>query len=129
MYDVLITGGVGIVSGALSGFISWFFTRKKYNAEVQSNEIQNMDSALDFYKKFIDDVNVRFDDVVQRNNLLQKQNEELKANNEQLKDDISELRKQMLELSLKICLRLSCTKRITGVECTEVDRYKDLEKD
>ena len=33
-YDVLITGGAGVVTTFLSGFVSWFFTRKKYNTEV-----------------------------------------------------------------------------------------------
>ena len=48
---ILITGGKGIVTTVASGFTSWFFTRKKYNSEVDNNVIQNMKESLDFYKR------------------------------------------------------------------------------
>lgn len=56
-YGVLITGGVGVVTTFISGFVSWFFTRRKYNTEVNSNEIANLKESLDFYKKIVEDNN------------------------------------------------------------------------
>jgi hypothetical protein len=32
--DVLITGFIGLISSIITGWASWFITRKKYNAEV-----------------------------------------------------------------------------------------------
>jgi hypothetical protein len=58
-YGVLITGGVGVVTTFISGFVSWFFTRRKYNTEVNSNEIANLKESLDFYKKIVEDNNKR----------------------------------------------------------------------
>ena len=32
--EVLITGILGIITSIISGWVSYFFTRKKYNSEV-----------------------------------------------------------------------------------------------
>jgi hypothetical protein len=54
---ILITGGIGLVSTVVSGWASWFFTRKKYNAEVDSNEIENLKKSLEFYENIVKDNN------------------------------------------------------------------------
>ena len=53
--EILITGGIGFISTIISGLATWFFTRKKYNSEVDNNLIQNMKESLDFYRKLSDD--------------------------------------------------------------------------
>lgn len=47
---IIITGAVGIVTTVVSSFATWFFSRKKYNAEVSHDEITNMKESLEFYK-------------------------------------------------------------------------------
>lgn len=37
--DIIITGGIGIISSVITGWTTWFFTRKKYNSEVDNNLI------------------------------------------------------------------------------------------
>lgn len=54
---ILITGGIGLVSTVVSGWTSWFFARKKYNAEVDSNEIENLKKSLEFYESIVKDNN------------------------------------------------------------------------
>ena len=54
---ILITGGIGLVSTVVSGWASWFFARKKYNAEVDSNEIENLKKSLEFYESIVKDNN------------------------------------------------------------------------
>lgn len=49
--DVIITAAVGVMATATSGFCSYFFTRKKYNTEVDHNRIANMQDSLAFYEK------------------------------------------------------------------------------
>lgn len=56
---VLITGMVGVITTIVSAGTSWFFARKKYNAEVNSNEIANMMDSLNFYKNMVEDNNKR----------------------------------------------------------------------
>lgn len=54
--EIIITL-IGIFSTFLSGWISWFFTRKKYNSEVDSNEIENLKKSLKFYEDIVKDNN------------------------------------------------------------------------
>lgn len=63
----------GIISTFLSGFSSWFFTKKKYNAEVDKNLINNMQDSLEFYKALADDNKARLDEVLSENADLRKE--------------------------------------------------------
>lgn len=47
---IIITGAVGIITTIISSFVTWLFSRKKYNAEVNHDEILNMKESLEFYK-------------------------------------------------------------------------------
>lgn len=95
--DVLITGIIGLISTIISGWTTWFFTRKKYNSEVDSNLIQNMKESLDFYRKLSDDNRERLEEVLKRNEILEQ--------------EIGELRKQMFNLMGSICVDLTCQVR------------------
>lgn len=54
---ILITGGIGLVATIVSGWTSWFFARRKYNTEVDSNEIENLKKSLEFYESIVKDNN------------------------------------------------------------------------
>ena len=54
---ILITGGIGFITTIVSGWTSWFFARKKYNTEVDSNEIENLKKSLEFYESIVKDNN------------------------------------------------------------------------
>lgn len=54
---ILITGGVALVTNIITGWTSWFFARKKYNTEVDSNEIENLKKSLEFYENIVRDNN------------------------------------------------------------------------
>lgn len=84
MTELLITGGIGLVSTIVSGWVSWVFARKKYNSEVDHNLIENMENSLEFYKKLSDDNRARLEEMAERNRVLEV--------------EIQELRKQMLNL-------------------------------
>ena len=55
--DVLITGGAGLITTIVSGWVSWFFARRKYNTEVDSDEIENLKKSLEFYENIVKDNN------------------------------------------------------------------------
>ena len=96
--SILITGGVGILSTITSSWITWFITRKKYYSEVDHNLIENMENSLEFYKKLSDDNRARLEEMAERNKALEV--------------EIQELRKQMLNLTMNICLDLTCANRV-----------------
>ena len=95
--DVIITGIIGLITTVLSGWTSWFYTRKKYNSEVDNNLILNMKNSLEFYEKLSNDNRDRLEEVLQRNN--------------ELEQELKELKKQMFNLMSSICTDLTCQVR------------------
>ena len=75
----------GVITTFLSGFSSWFFTKKKYNAEVDNNLISNMQESLEFYKSLADDNKQRLEEVL--------------AENADLRKEVAELREQVSKLT------------------------------
>ena len=100
MTELLITGGIGLISTIVSGWVSWIFARKKYNSEVDQTVIHNMKESLEFYKQLSDDNKERLDAMIKRN--------------DELEDEIKELRKQVSELMLLTCKDLTCKLRQTS---------------
>lgn len=100
MGNEIIIAVVGIISTVVSGWVSWFFTRKKYNVEIDNNIISNMRESLEFYKQLSDDNKQRLDEVLKRNDALDV--------------EIKELRKQVSELMLMTCKDLTCKLRQTN---------------
>lgn len=95
--DVIITGIIGIITTIVGSWASWFFARKKYDSEVDSNLINNMKESLEFYEKLSSDNRERLEEVLKRNS--------------ELDQEIGELRKQMFNLMSSICTDLTCQLR------------------
>lgn len=87
-----------ILAPIVTGFASWLMAKKKYYSEVDSTVIANMKESLDFYKQLSDDNRERLAEVLRKNDFLEK--------------EISDLRAQMLNLTLNICMDLTCKNRI-----------------
>ena len=96
--EILITGLIGLISSILTGWASWFITRKKYNAEVDQTLVQNMKSSLDFYKQLSDDNRDRLQEVLKRN--------------DELEQEVKKLRDQVFIIMNQICLNSQCQIRI-----------------
>lgn len=97
MSTELIIALIGILSNVITGWTSWFLTRKKYNSEVDSNLIGNMKSSLEFYQKLSNDNKDRLEEMIKRNDELEK--------------EVEDLRKQMFQLMNSICTDLTCQLR------------------
>lgn len=98
---ILITGGVGLVTSVVSSWTAWFFARKKYNSEVDLNLVEKMEKSLEFYRNLSDDNRARLEEITERNNELEK--------------EVAELRKQVLNLTMNICMDLTCSHRIKEI--------------
>lgn len=96
-FGILITGGIGLITTIVSSWASWFFARKKYNSEVDSNLINNMKESLDFYERLSADNRDRLEEVLKRNT--------------ELEQEVEELRKQLFNLMSSICTDLTCQLR------------------
>lgn len=104
----LIVGGIGLLTTITSGWVSWFFARKKYNTEVDSNYIKNLQEAVATY-----------DSITSHN---KSEIEYLMRRNDELEKEVSELRKQMLDLAMNICMDFSCKARQRDLHNTKVNR-------
>lgn len=97
-FNELIVGGIGLVTTVTSAWVSWFFTRKKYSTEVDHNYIENLGEGLKTY-----------DSIISHN---RTEIEYLMKDNEDLRREVAELRKQVLNLTMNICMDLTCARRI-----------------
>lgn len=95
--EVLITGVIGIITSCVSSWTTWFFTRKKYNTEVDNNLIENMKESLDFYMRLSDDNKRRLDIALERNEVLAAKVEELQS--------------RLSDMMYNICVDLTCQLR------------------
>ena len=102
--EVLLTAGIGVITTIASGWTSYFFTRKKYNSEVDLNLIEKMQGSLDFYMKLSEDNKRILDETLAKLDESEKRNDVLE-------NEIRELRNQMFTLMTQICTDLSCNAR------------------
>lgn len=94
---IIVTAVVGIITTFASGWTAWFFTRKKYNAEVDNSLLENLQKSLNFYKNLSDDNRQRLETMLERNSKLE--------------EEVLNLRKQVNDLAMSICLNLTCKVR------------------
>lgn len=102
--DVLITGLFGLVATVISGWSSYFFTRKKYNSEVDLNLIDKMQKSLDFYMQLSEDNKKVLQETLEKVERLERRNDVLEEENR-------ELRNQMFSFMSQVCTDLSCSVR------------------
>ena len=102
--DVLITGLFGLAATIISGWSSYFFTRKKYNSEVDLNLIDKMQKSLDFYMQLSEDNKKVLQETLEKVERLERRNDVLEEENR-------ELRNQMFSFMSQVCTDLSCSAR------------------
>lgn len=78
MEDTWIAVIAGAITTFASSFTTWFFTKRKYNTEVDANLIKNMQESLEFYKSLADDNKARLEDVLRENAELRKEIDDLR---------------------------------------------------
>jgi GMP synthase PP-ATPase subunit len=90
MNNTILAISGGVISTIASGFVSWFFAKRKYNAEVDNHLITNMQESLEFYKTLADDNKVRLEAVLAENAELRKEVNEMREKILKHRDDWEE---------------------------------------
>lgn len=85
---VIITGAVGVVTTIASSFVTWLFSRKKYNAEVNHDEIANMQDSLKFYEELSKSNQKTLTDILEKSEELANTNIKLLIEIQNLKTQI-----------------------------------------
>ena len=96
--EIIILIITNILAPVITGFATWLMAKKKYYSEVDSTVIANMKESLDFYKQLSDDNRERLKEVLNKNDQLEK--------------EMSDLKTQLLNLTMNICMDLTCKHRI-----------------
>nr|DAR02366.1 MAG TPA: CHD-like protein [Crassvirales sp.] len=94
---IIITGFITIITNIITSWITWFFTRKKYDAEVDHSLIENLKESLEFYKKLSDDNTKRLEETLRRSS--------------QLEEEVNQLKSQVISMMSTICTNLTCKLR------------------
>jgi predicted nucleic-acid-binding protein len=97
MNSELLIGLIGILSTIVGSWASWFFTRRKYNSEVDNTVINNLKEVVNTYKLICDDNKRTIEEYIK--------------SKDRLEDEIKDLRKQVNELTMSICYDLTCSAR------------------
>lgn len=114
---VLITAGIGIVTTFCSALFTFLFTRRKYNAEVDSTQIANMKASLDIYQDMVKDLGKKLDlysKIVDKN-----------------KSEVIRLKSVVIKMIGKICTIESCKNRCpySDSELDDLFRLLDFDTD
>jgi len=99
---------IGILSSVISSFVTFHVTKRKYNAEVDSNLIQNMQDSLQFYDELTKSNTQKLREIEEENRLLRQQ--------------VSELQTQVVKLMGNICYDATCRARKLQEEVDKKDK-------
>jgi hypothetical protein len=112
MASEIIMAIVGVICTAISSGVTFFFTRKKYITEVDSQQIQNMDASFDVYRKMMEEALSSQKKTME--NTIEAQDKRLdmlQKENDSLKTQVGQLQMQMLNILGSICLDSTCRLR------------------
>ena len=90
-----------LASLGISNIVTFLLTKKKYNGEVDAQQIKNMSDSFDLYKKMQQET---YKSQNEKIDLLQKENNELRQ-------QVTQLQMQMINILGSICLDASCKLR------------------
>ena len=88
MSPEIIMALVTLFCTSVGSFVTFVLTKRKYNVEVDSQQIQNMEAAFNTYKKMTDETIKAQDSRIE---MLQRENENLRS-------QFNQLQSQMLTL-------------------------------
>lgn len=110
---MVLTGIVAVCTSAISAWVTYFFTRKRYLAEVDQLKTDNDRSVLDYYQDHAEFVEAE-------NKRLREENQKYMSENFASKEEITELKiivqkltDEIRALSEKVCVDHDCRRRKT----------------
>ena len=125
MGSEIIMALVGVLCTAISSAVTFFFTRRKYNTEVDSQQIHNMGESFDVYKKMMEEALSSQKKTME--SIIEAQDKKIDTSlkeNDSLKTQVSQLQQQMLNLLGSICLDSTC--KLRRMNFTSDLRVSDL---
>ena len=98
MSTEIIMAFVTLICSTVSGWVTFVITKRKYNTEVESQQIRNLSDAFDAYKKMSEDTlesqKTQMENTI---NMHSRKIEELQKENQALRQQVSELQVQLIK--------------------------------
>jgi uncharacterized membrane protein (DUF106 family) len=91
MASEIVTTLVGLFCTTVSSIITFILTRRKYNTEVDSQQIENMEKSFDIYKKMMEET------LEAQRKMMENKINDLQKENEFLRQQVDTLRNQMIQ--------------------------------
>lgn len=102
----IVAALTGLFCTLLSSIATFFLTKRKYNAEVDSQQIKNMSDAFDIYKKTMEEsLESQKRTMEETINLQNKKIDALQEENDTLKAQVRELQKQLTSFLMESSTR------------------------
>lgn len=89
MASEIVVTLVGLFCTTVSSIVTFFLTRRKYNTEVDSQQIENMEKSFDIYKKMMEESMA----------VQSKRIDALQKENDSLRQQVYQLQQQLITLS------------------------------
>lgn len=113
MTSTIITALVGLFCTLASSVVTFLFTRKKYNEEVITQKINNMNKAFDLTRKiYIETANAQNNKIAMQSDIIKQLQEE----NKKLQKEVYDLQIQVAKMLNTICYDTTCRLRKTGLD-------------
>ena len=90
MDSTIVNALVGLFCTVAASAVTFFLTKKKYNTEVEAQQIENMEKSFNAYKSMMEETVKGLKDRV----------ETLQRENESLRNQINQMQAQLLNLML-----------------------------
>ena len=108
----IVTAIVTLFCSTASGVVTFILTKRKYSAEVDSQQIDNMGKSFDIYKKMMEEsLEAQKNSMQSEINSLKTGYELVKGENDSLKAQVAQLQMQMLNILGNLCLDSTCKLR------------------
>lgn len=119
MTSTIITALIGLFCTLASSVVTFLLTRRKYNEEVNSQQIENMSKSFDIYKRTMNDtLAVQNDRIAMQEETIKQ----LQAENCDLRKQLHTLQMQMAQMFSTMCYDTTCTLRKTGLMDNQVEK-------
>ena len=88
MASEIVVALIGLFCTTVSSVVTFILTKRKYNTEVDSQQIQNMNDSFEAYKKMMQEV---LDLQSKKIELLERENQNLRKQVNQLQEQLTRI--------------------------------------
>lgn len=99
MNELVLSGIITIATTTIASIVSYLSAKKKYKAEVDGVDIDNMRKSLEFYQALSNDNKERLNELLTKIENLEERNAELKTINLQLQEKVTLLTNRVANLT------------------------------